>query len=168
MASFEECSLVLPSMEGARAEIDIAALVETYSPLLFRVAHSVLRSRAEAEDLVQDVFVRTLKHRHSLFRIQDIGVWLVRVAWNLALDRRRRVRPEQLDEIFATNLAASSRATLKAAFLHGKVTRTAADWTTPVRERPLRGEKRPSSFKSARPLPKLKPPINTLLRDAKD
>ena len=32
-------------------------------------------------------------------------VWLVRIAWNLALDRRRRVRPEQLDESFAQSLA---------------------------------------------------------------
>ncbi len=56
MASVEGCSLALSSMEGARSEIDLAALVETYSSLLFRVAHSVLRSRAEAEDVVQDVF----------------------------------------------------------------------------------------------------------------
>ncbi len=35
-------------------------------------------------------------------------VWLVRIAWNLAIDRRRRIRPEQMDNIFAQNLAASS------------------------------------------------------------
>jgi RNA polymerase sigma-70 factor (ECF subfamily) len=33
-------------------------------------------------------------------------VWLVRVAWNLAIDRRRRIRPEQFDEGFAEGLAA--------------------------------------------------------------
>jgi hypothetical protein len=52
--------------------------------LLFRVAHSVLRSREEAEDVVQDVFVRVLKHRRSLTAVRDMRVWLVRVAWNLA------------------------------------------------------------------------------------
>ncbi len=31
-------------------------------------------------------------------------VWLVRIAWNLALDRRRRKRPEQMDEVFAGTL----------------------------------------------------------------
>ncbi len=51
MGSVEGCSLVLSSMEGSRAEVDLAALVEMYSPLLFRVAHSVLRSGAEAEDV---------------------------------------------------------------------------------------------------------------------
>ena len=106
MASVEGCSLALSSMEGARSEIDLAALVETYSSLLFRVAHSVLRSRAEAEDVVQDVFVRVLEHRRSLTAVRDMRVWLVRVAWNLAIDRRRRIRPEQFDEGFAEELVA--------------------------------------------------------------
>jgi RNA polymerase sigma-70 factor (ECF subfamily) len=108
MASFEGYSLVLDSMEDTRSEIDIAALVETYSSLLFRVAHSVLRSRAEAEDVVQDVFVRILEHRHSLPAIRDMRVWLIRIAWNLAIDRRRRIRPDQLDENFADSLAGSN------------------------------------------------------------
>jgi RNA polymerase sigma-70 factor (ECF subfamily) len=110
MASVEGCSLALSSMESARSEIDLAALVETYSSLLFRVAHSVLRSRAEAEDVVQDVFVRVLEHRRSLAAVRDMRVWLVRVAWNLAIDRRRRLRPEQFDEGFAESLVARNLA----------------------------------------------------------
>jgi RNA polymerase sigma-70 factor (ECF subfamily) len=108
MASVEGCSLALSSMEGSRSEIDLAALVETHSSLLFRVAHSVLRSRAEAEDVVQDVFVRVLEHRRSLPAIRDMRVWLIRIAWNLAIDRRRRTRPEQFDEGFAESLVARS------------------------------------------------------------
>jgi RNA polymerase sigma-70 factor (ECF subfamily) len=106
MASVEGCSLALSSMEGSRTEVDLAALVEAYSSLLFRVAHSVLRSGAEAEDVVQDVFVRVLEHRGSLPVIRDMRVWLVRIAWNLAIDRRRRIRPEQFDEGFAEGLVA--------------------------------------------------------------
>lgn len=108
MASVEGYSLAVASMESARPEIDLAALVETYSALLFRVAHSVLRNPAEAEDVVQDVFVRVLEHRRSLQEVRDMRVWLVRIAWNLALDRRRRIRPEQWDESFAESLAGSS------------------------------------------------------------
>src|SRR5882757_4085552 len=108
MASVEGCSLALSFMESARSEFDLAALVETYSSLLFRVAHSVLRSRAEAEDVVQDVFVRVLEYRRSLATVRDMRVWLVRIAWNLAIDRRRRIRPEQIDDIFAESLAASN------------------------------------------------------------
>ena len=108
MASFEGGSLVLFSTEIAQTEIDVTALEETYSRLLFRVVHSVLRNQAEAEDVVQDVFVRVIERRRSLQTIRDMRVWLVRVAWNLALDRRRRIRPMQMDESFAENLAANT------------------------------------------------------------
>jgi RNA polymerase sigma-70 factor (ECF subfamily) len=105
MASIAGGGLVL---EIAQPEIDVASLVETYSRLLFRVAHSVLRSQAEAEDVVQDVFVRVIERRRSLQAIRDMRVWLVRIAWNLALDRRRRIRPEQMDESFAESLAVNT------------------------------------------------------------
>lgn len=108
MTSIEGLSLALSSMVGARSEVDLAALVETYSALLFRVAHSVLRGQAEAEDVVQDVFVRVLEHRRSLDGVRDMRVWLIRIAWNLALDRRRRIRPEQMDESFANGLVAGN------------------------------------------------------------
>jgi RNA polymerase sigma-70 factor, ECF subfamily len=107
MESVEGLRLV-GSMESERAEVDLAALVGTYSALLFRVAHSVLRSEGEAEDVVQDVFVRVLEHRRSLGGVRDMRVWLVRIAWNLAVDRRRRVRPEQLDERFVEGLVAGN------------------------------------------------------------
>lgn len=108
MTSVEGYSLALPSTEEAASEVDFAGLVETYSALLFRVAHSVLRSRSEAEDVVQDVFVRVLEHRRSLPEVRDLRVWLVRIAWNLALDRRRRIRPDQMDATFAETLVATS------------------------------------------------------------
>ena len=91
---------------AARTEVDVATLVRSYSTLLFRVAHSVLRNRGEAEDTVQDVFVRVLERRDKLAEVQDMRVWLVRIAWNLALDRRRRIRPEQMDAGFAETLVA--------------------------------------------------------------
>jgi RNA polymerase sigma-70 factor (ECF subfamily) len=106
MTSIEGCSLALSSMESAGSEVDLTSLVETYSALLFRVAYSVLRGRAEAEDVVQDVFVRVIEHRLDLLTVRDMRVWLIRIAWNLAIDRRRRTRPEQMDERFAETLVA--------------------------------------------------------------
>jgi RNA polymerase sigma-70 factor (ECF subfamily) len=105
MASFAEGGLVL---EITQPEIDVAALVETYSRLLFRVVHSVLRNQAEAEDVVQDVFIRVIERHGSLQAIRDMRVWLVRIAWNLALDRRRRIWPEQMDESFVESLATNT------------------------------------------------------------
>jgi RNA polymerase sigma-70 factor (ECF subfamily) len=108
MAFTEDRSLALPFREDARSAVDLAAIVDGYSTLLFRIANSVLRSRTEAEDVVQDVFLRVLQHRHSLSTVRDMRVWLIRIAWNLALDRKRRKRPEQLDETFAKSLASAT------------------------------------------------------------
>lgn len=108
MASTEGCSVALSLMEDARFAVDLAAMVDAYSTLLFRTAYSVLRSRTEAEDVVQDAFIRVMEHRRSLPAVRDMRLWLVRIVWNLALDRRRRKRPEQLDEGFAMSLASQT------------------------------------------------------------
>jgi RNA polymerase sigma-70 factor (ECF subfamily) len=108
MAPIEGCGLALYSVEGARSELDLTALAETYSGLLFRVAYSVLRSRAEAEDVAQDVFVRILKRSPDLLTVRDLRVWLIRITWNLSIDRRRRIRPDQIDEDFAKSLVATN------------------------------------------------------------
>lgn len=77
----------------------IAALVEEYSPTLYRVAYSVTRNVAEAEDAVQETFLRVLRHRDKLGEIRDHRVWLVRIVWNVVLDKKRRAktRPETDD-----------------------------------------------------------------------
>lgn len=108
MNAFEGFSLGMSSMQAVRSEIDLAVLVETYSALLFRVAHSILRSQTEAEDVVQDAFVRVIEHGRKLNEVRDMRVWLVRIAWNLALDRKRRIKPQQFDIGFAESLAAQT------------------------------------------------------------
>jgi RNA polymerase sigma-70 factor (ECF subfamily) len=95
------------SAERVIAEPDLTALVRDYSGLLYRVALSVLHNPAEAEDVVQDAFVRVLQRQHELAAILDLRPWLVRIAWNLALDRARRARPNQMDDIFAASLVAA-------------------------------------------------------------
>ncbi len=90
----------------AQPEARIEVLVPLYSPVLFRVAHAVLRDATEAEDTVQDVFLRVLAHQAKLPEVLDMRVWLVRIAWRLALDRTRRIKPGQMDDLLARSLAA--------------------------------------------------------------
>lgn len=106
MAYAEGLRLVFGTEAREDAQEDVAALVQEHASLLFRVAHAVLREPHEAEDVVQDTFLRVLHHRHRLPELRDQRVWLVRIAWNLALDRRKRKRPEQMDDVFAGTLAA--------------------------------------------------------------
>src|SRR5271157_19573 len=77
----------------------ITALVAQYSATLYRVAYSVMRNAAEAEDAVQEAFLRVLKHREKLEEIHDLRVWLIRITWNVVLDKKRRskTRPENDD-----------------------------------------------------------------------
>jgi RNA polymerase sigma-70 factor (ECF subfamily) len=90
--------------EGQRADEEalaalLAALVDQYAGALYRVAFSVLRNAADAEDAVQEAFLRVLRHRQSLGEVRDHRVWLIRIVWNIVLDRKRRAktRPETDD-----------------------------------------------------------------------
>ena len=70
----------------------VTELVEEYSTTLYRVAYSVTRNAADAEDVVQETFLRVLRHRNKLADVRDYRVWLVRITWNLVLDRKRRAK----------------------------------------------------------------------------
>src|SRR5450432_805509 len=77
----------------------VTALVLQYSTTLYRVAYSITRNAAEAEDAVQEAFLRVLRNQEKLGEIRDVRIWLIRITWNLVLDRKRRtkVRPETED-----------------------------------------------------------------------
>jgi RNA polymerase sigma-70 factor, ECF subfamily len=70
----------------------VTALVTEYSTTLYRVAYSVTRNAADAEDVVQETFLRVLRHADKLGEVRDYRVWLVRITWNLVLDRKRRAK----------------------------------------------------------------------------
>jgi RNA polymerase sigma-70 factor (ECF subfamily) len=88
---------------------EIAVLVADFSGFLYRLAFSVLRNRAEAEDVVQETFLRVVVQRGQLAAVREFRPWLARIAWNLALDRKRKVQPEQMDEVLAAGLLANGR-----------------------------------------------------------
>ena len=100
-------------------EAAVAGLVSQYSGTLYRVAYSVLRNAADAEDAVQEAFMRVLRHRETLDEVRDQRVWLIRIVWNIVLDRKRRAktRPETDDVaelarvLPAEGLSADERAT---------------------------------------------------------
>ena len=102
----------LATAETLDSSETITALVAEYSTTLYRVAYSVMRNAAEAEDAVQEAFLRVLKHRQKISEIRDLRVWLVRITWNVVLDKKRRskTRPENEDIAdFARVLPAADR-----------------------------------------------------------
>jgi RNA polymerase sigma-70 factor, ECF subfamily len=77
----------------------IEALVREHSRLMFRIAYSVVRNHADAEDIVQEVFLRVAKH--GAMGVDDAKPWLCRIAWRVSVDRYRksgRREQEEFDE----------------------------------------------------------------------
>jgi RNA polymerase sigma-70 factor (ECF subfamily) len=76
----------------ARAEegpLELA--VREHARLVYRIAYSVLRSPADAEDAVQETFLRVLRYERKMTGIQDQKAWLAQAAWRTAIEHRRRV-----------------------------------------------------------------------------
>jgi RNA polymerase sigma-70 factor (ECF subfamily) len=71
-------------------------LVERHSHRLFRLAYRITGNEADAEDVVQETFMRAHENLGRFEERADIGSWLHRIAANRAVDliRRRRTRAE--------------------------------------------------------------------------
>lgn len=83
--------------------------------LAFRVALSVLRNRAEAEDVAQEALIRVYRNFHRLRERDRFRGWLVRTAWRLALDRIRATGRRERRELAAGEPAPASTAEALAA-----------------------------------------------------
>jgi RNA polymerase sigma-70 factor, ECF subfamily len=75
------------AMEAAAPTVE--TLVADHSGMVFRIAYSILRNHHDAEDAVQECFLRVWKHKNRLHEISNTKTWLARVAWTTALDKRR-------------------------------------------------------------------------------
>ena len=75
-----------------------AALAEQYAGMLYRLAYARTGSRADAEDVMQEVFVRLLRARPEFRDEEHAKAWLLRVTVNGCKSRlrapwRRRTAP---------------------------------------------------------------------------
>ena len=83
-----------------RDEAAIRAIIRSNNRRLYRLARGILRNDSEAEDVVQETYVRAFTHLDSFRGGSSFGTWLGRIAINEALGRlrRRRARVETLLE----------------------------------------------------------------------
>lgn len=66
-------------------------LMRRHNQRLYRVARAILRDDSEAEDLIQDTYVRAYQHLSQFEGRAKFSTWLTRIAVNEALARRRRL-----------------------------------------------------------------------------
>lgn len=78
----------------ARDGQDAAARIfmQRHNRRLFRVAYAILKSRPDAEEVVQDVYVRALTGSAAHDGRASVAAWLTRIAANAAFDRRRTLQ----------------------------------------------------------------------------
>jgi RNA polymerase sigma-70 factor, ECF subfamily len=77
-------------------EVQFAELVERQSRFVYRVAFAILRNAQDAEDVVQDTFMK-LYRLNAWQEMNDERAFLARAAWRLAVDRRRKAPPVTLE-----------------------------------------------------------------------
>ncbi|MFI5181373.1 MAG: RNA polymerase sigma factor [Thermoanaerobaculia bacterium] len=82
-----EPEVVADRADGLDAEVESA--VRLHSRLVYRIAISVLRSRSDAEDATQDVFLRVHRFREKFAGARNTKTYLAQIAWRVALSAKR-------------------------------------------------------------------------------
>jgi RNA polymerase sigma-70 factor (ECF subfamily) len=79
---------------GDRGEF--ARLVETYSPMIYRLGLKMLDNPQDVEDMLQETFIKTYRHLKDFDGRSNLSTWLYRIATNEALMALRRKRPDTI------------------------------------------------------------------------
>lgn len=87
----DDDALIDATLAGDRAAF--GNLVCRYQDRLYNTLVKLVDSREDARDLTQDAFVQALSKLESFKRASAFYTWLYRIAFNLAMTRRRRRRP---------------------------------------------------------------------------
>jgi RNA polymerase sigma-70 factor (ECF subfamily) len=72
----------------------LEALMGQYAARVYRLAYGITRSTADAEEVVQDVFLTICRKSDTFEGRAALGSWIYRVTTNAALNRRRGKRQE--------------------------------------------------------------------------
>jgi RNA polymerase sigma-70 factor, ECF subfamily len=73
----------------------VMELYDAYSPQLYKYIRGLGIARAEAEDTVQEVFLRLATHLIDGGDCRNLRAWVFQVAHNLSMDVHREVRRDQ-------------------------------------------------------------------------
>lgn len=77
---------------GERAEF--ALLVEKYHEMIYRLAIKMVNNPQDAEDILQETFIKAYRHLENFDGRSSLSTWLYRIATNEALMFLRRQKPE--------------------------------------------------------------------------
>ena len=99
LTGIEESALVTQAREGDTTAF--AELVRRYEGKIFRLAQHVTQNREDAEDVLQETFMKAYEHLDQFKGDSKFYTWIVRIAVNQALMKLRRRKTDKsvsLDE----------------------------------------------------------------------
>jgi RNA polymerase sigma-70 factor (ECF subfamily) len=102
-AGFDEAPFVAQARKGD--DRAFAELVKRYEAKIFRLAQHITQNREDAEDVLQETFLRAYEHLDQFQGNSKFYTWVVRIAVNQALMKLRRRRTDKsvsLDETIDT------------------------------------------------------------------
>jgi RNA polymerase sigma-70 factor (ECF subfamily) len=76
-----------------RDDTAFRTIMERYNRRLYRIARGILRNDSEAEDVVQEAYVKAFTNLGGFRGDSSLATWLARITMNEALGRLRRERP---------------------------------------------------------------------------
>ena len=98
MTDASEQGIYRAAIQGDRDAFE--RVIRLTSRGLFAIAYGVLQNREEAEDVVQDTFVKAWKSRWRVRDSAKLPAWLATIARHRARDLARKRKPEPLPENF--------------------------------------------------------------------
>jgi RNA polymerase sigma-70 factor (ECF subfamily) len=119
----------LASRVAAGEDAALRLMMRRHNQTLFRTARAILRDDSEAEDAVQDAYLKAIRGIGGFRSDSKLSTWLVRITVNEALQRLRRTRRtaeviplagdlsdggEALDNVMDTNAETPEQQTLRA------------------------------------------------------
>ena len=100
----DDAALVRGVLTGDAAAF--RTIMQRHNRRLYRITRSILRNDSEAEDAVQETYIKAFTHMHGFRAESSLSTWLSRIAMNEAFERHRRERPmpeRQSVHAFATD-----------------------------------------------------------------
>src|SRR5919206_3779651 len=87
-AGLDEAALVAQAREGDMRAF--GELVRRYEGKIFRLAQNITQNREDAEDVLQETFLKAYEHLPEFAGNSKFYTWLVRIAVNEALMKLRK------------------------------------------------------------------------------
>ena len=114
-----EQAIYQAAIQGDREAFEM--VIRSISRTLFAIAYGILQNREEAEDVVQDTFVKAWKSRWRVRDSAKLPAWLSTIARHRARDLARKRRPESLPENFESSEMVAFEGAGQKADLDGEV-----------------------------------------------